>query len=85
MEFSKELIDAFKKSQFFNTEASLYNMNTGRTIDTEPDEEGYVYIPEMTNLYPTSLVKNGDDEDAEYDYVFIMKLINEFRDQALKN
>ncbi|AEO93346.1 gp75 [Bacillus phage G] len=80
--FSDELMELFKHSQFFKHEAKLVNLNSGKEVDIEPDEDGYVYIPEVTEFSPTSLVKNGDDEDAQHDYVFMVKLINEFRNQA---
>lgn len=83
-EYSDELVELFKKSQFSTTEAKLVNLNTGKEVDITPDEDGYVYIPEITELYPSSLVKNGDDEYAGDDYSFIVKLINEFRNQILK-
>lgn len=82
MKFSKELIDLFEKSSFKNEPAKLIDLNSrGKEIDITPDEDGWVYIPELTTLHPTSLTANGDDEMACYDYVFIMKLINEFREQ----
>lgn len=83
-EFSEELIEMFKRSQFSSEEAKLINLNSGKEIDIKPDEDGWIYIPELTYLHPTSLTNNGDDENAGSDYSFVMKLINEFREQVLR-
>lgn len=82
IEFSEEVIKLFNESSFKDSEAKLVDLNNGRTINIdERDEDDWIYIPELTSLDPTSLVKNGDDEYAPIDYTFLVKLINEFRSQ----
>lgn len=81
---SQEIVDLFNKSSFKKEAASLYNLNSSKKVDMTPDEDGYFYVPESTTLSPTSLMMNGDDEDAHIDYAFIVKLINEFRNQQLE-
>ena len=82
VEFSQELVELFKKTCFEDECAVLINLDRGKPIDIEPDEDGYIYIPELTALHPTTLVRNGEGEDDCYDFIFITKLINEFRKQV---
>ncbi|MNC30643.1 hypothetical protein D3C75_789320 [compost metagenome] len=81
--FPENLVQLFKETSMYKEPAKL---SAGRgEIKPEYDEEGYLYIPECTELLPTTLMKNGEWEHDMYDYPFLVLLINEFRKKVLEN